>query len=81
MKMLKIGTKAQADKLVVESLFKPVNGHTLDVRKYDCGKYDPSKSYIGRDVEVSDDVYALYVNKGRDSYGPYATVMCVVSAN
>lgn len=79
---MKIGTKAQADRLIVASLFKPVNGHTLRSMKYSCGKYkaDPDTPYIGRDVEVDDSVYALYTVRGRDSDGPYVRIMCVTHA-
>ncbi len=77
MKKLTIGTKAQADKVLVNSLFQPVSGRTLNTMKYDGGKYKPDQSYVGREVEVSDTVHALYVVKRRDSDGAYAQVMCV----
>ena len=77
MRQLTIGTKTQADKILVDSLFHPVNGRTLSVMKYSAGKYRAESSYIGRVVEVSDDVHALYVVKGRDSDGAFVRVMCV----
>ena len=76
MKTLSITTKAKADKILVESLFKPVNGRTLNRMKYSGGKYKPG-SYIGREVEVSDNVHALYQSKGRDADGPYVRIMCI----
>lgn len=77
MKTLKIGTKSQADKLVVESLFKPVNGKTLSVGRFDMGKYKPG-SYVGREITTCpDDVYAIYAASGRDSDGHYVKLMCV----
>ena len=79
MKTMKIGTKAQADKVLVESLLKPVNGRALNRMKYSNGKYAPG-SYIGREVEVYDDVYALYQSKGCDDVGPYVHIMCITEA-
>ena len=60
MKKLTIGTKRQADKVMVNSLFTPVNGRTLSVIKYCSGQLRarPETPYIGREVEVNDDIYA-----------------------
>lgn len=77
MKKLTIGTKAQADRVLVESLFKPVNGKTLNVSKYCTGKYKAETSFIGREVEVYDGVHALYMTRGKDKDGPYQTIMCI----
>lgn len=77
MKKLTIGTKTQADKVLVNSLFQPVNGKTLNVGKYDGGKYKADTSFIGREVEVSDDVYALFMVKRKDADGAYQQIMCV----
>jgi len=76
-KILTIGTKAQADKILVNSLFQPVNGKTLNHGKYDGGKYKAGVSFIGREVEVSDGVHALYMVKRKDADGPYQQIMCV----
>jgi hypothetical protein len=38
MKTLKIGTKTQANKILLDSLFNPVNGKTLNRMKYCNGK-------------------------------------------
>jgi len=79
MKTIVIGTKAQADKIIVESLFKPVNGHTLRAMRYDMGKYKakPDMPYVGSMLNVADDIYAMYVARGKDSDGPYCKMMCV----
>lgn len=77
MKQLTIGTKAQAERVLMESLFKPVNGRTLNRMKYSNGKYKADTNYVGLAVEVSDSVHALYVVKQRDSDGPYARLMCI----
>ena len=81
MKKLTIGTKRQADKVMMNSLFTPVNGRTLSVMKYDSGKYriTPDAPYIGREVEVSDDCHALYTVTKRDADGPYVQIMCVTA--
>jgi hypothetical protein len=79
MKTLLIGTKRQADKILVESLFNP--GGTLTPSRYDLGKYkpDPEKPFVGRSIEVSDNVSALWTEKRRDSDGPYVAVFSLSS--
>jgi len=76
MKKLKIGTKTQANKILLDSLFNPVNGKTLNRMKYCTGKYKPG-SYIGRELEVSDEVHALFTESRKDSNGHYVRIMCI----
>jgi len=76
MKTLKIGTKTQANKILLDSLFNPVNGKTLNRMKYCNGKYKPG-SYIGRELEVSDGVHALFTESRKDSDGHYVRIMCI----
>ena len=76
MKILKIGTKTQANKILLDSLFNPVNGKTLNKMKYCNGKYKPG-SFIGREIEVGDDVHALFTESRKDSDGPYVRLMCI----
>jgi len=72
-------SKAQADKILVNSLFQPVNGKTLSRMKYCNGKYKPGV-YIGREIEcASDDVKAIYPQSGRDSEGAYVHLMCITA--
>ena len=76
---MKIGTKAQADKVLVESLFKPVNGKTLRRFAFCTGHYKPG-SYVGKEVTAdADSVYALWVERRRDNDGPYVTLRCLTS--
>ena len=79
MKQLTIRTKGAADRVMVSSLFKPVNGRTLRDMKYDGGKYkvDPDIPYIGRTVEVGDNIHALYVVRRKDSDGTYVQIRCI----
>lgn len=77
MKLIKIGSKSAADKVLTNSLFNPVNGKTLVRRRYDSGKYKPDAEYKGREVEVHDDVHALYAVKQKDSDGPYVRIFCI----
>ena len=79
MKKLKISTKMAANSVMVSSLFNPVNGRTLQDMKYDGGKYkvDPDIPYIGRTVEVGDNIHALYVVRRKDSDGPYVQIRCI----
>ena len=81
MKTLRIGTKAQANKVLTASLFTPVNGRTLNDMKLDGGKYSatPATPYLGREVEVGDNIFALYTVRRSDSDGPYVQVRCICS--
>ena len=79
MKTLLISTKSQANKVIVSSLFTPINGKTLSVERYDLGKYKPEQSFVGREVEVGDDVYAVWSETRRDSDGPYKALFCASS--
>ena len=77
---MKIVSKSQADKILVESLFRP--GGTLNVEKFDNGKYKwygSAKHYIGKDVPDLKNVkiYAVYVERRQDASGPYAQLMCI----
>ena len=75
MKTIKVGTKSQADSVLVESLFRA--GGTLRTMRFDMGKYKADISLIGREVRCSDDVYAVYQVSRRDGDGPYRALMCV----
>lgn len=45
---------------------------------YCTGKYKPVPArYLGEEVEVSDDVVAVYAERRYDSLGPYTKLMCV----
>lgn len=77
MKSLEMGTKAQADKALTESLFKPVNGKTLRRMRYDLGKY--GNNMKGKTFEVLDNVVAIWTEKRQDSNGPYWAVYCLTT--
>jgi hypothetical protein len=77
MKQLEMGTKAQADKTLTASLFKPVNGKTLSRMRYDMGKY--GNNMKGKTVEVADNVMALWTEKRKDSDGAYWAVFCLTT--
>ena len=79
MKTLQIISKAKANKLQVQSLFTPINGGTLTAIKYDGGKYKPSSFPIGREVEVNENVHAIWSESRRDSDGAYAVLYCLTS--
>ena len=72
---LVIGSKAQADKVLVESLFKPVNGQTLKRERYDMGKY--AHNLKGKTVEVIGGTVALWMERRKDSHGPYWALFCL----
>lgn len=75
MKTLKISTKSQADSVLVNSLFQA--GGTLQTMRFDMGKYKADVSLLGREVQASDDVYAIYQISRRDGDGPYRALMCI----
>lgn len=77
---MKIISKSEANKILIDSLFHPVNGKTLNVNKFDAGKYTwhgTAKHYIGREVPEIKGVHAVYVERRQDSEGPYAQIMCI----
>jgi len=75
MKTIKVGTKSQADSVLVNSLFRA--GGTLQSMRFDMGKYKADVSLIGREVQCSDDVHAIYQVSRRNADGPYRALMCV----
>jgi hypothetical protein len=79
MKTLQITSKSKADKILIDSLFNPVNGKTLSVIKFDGGKYKvkPDKPYIGREVECDESIHAIYPVRRKDSDGGYIALHCV----
>lgn len=81
MKTIQICSKRDAENLIVASLFTPVNGRTLSKLRFDGCKYrtDPETPYIGRKLEVSDDVHAVYPGRRRDANGAYIALFCVYS--
>ena len=77
---MKVIKKSEAMKIHTNSLFQPVNGKTLNIGKFDSGKYQwhgSQSHYIGRDVPNLDGVHAVYVERRQDSDGPYAQLMSV----
>lgn len=79
MKLIKIGTKAEANRTLVESLFSPVNGRTLRKERFDSGKYKADGAYVGREVEAPERVHAIWAEKRKDSDGAYACLFCLVA--
>lgn len=80
---MKVVSKREANKILTESLFKPVNGKTLSIGKFDSGKYQwhgSQNHYIGRDVQGIDGIHAVYIERRTDSDGPYGQLMCIHEA-
>lgn len=75
--MLTITTKSKANAILVNSLFHPVNGGTLNKGKLCAGKYRPDAFPVGRELEVNDNVFAVWSEKGKDSDGPYSRLFCI----
>lgn len=77
---MKVITKRQANKVLTDSLFNPVNGRTLSIGKFDNGKYTWSGSqadYVGREVPDIDGIHAVYVERRQDKHGPFAQLMSI----
>ena len=74
---MKVVTKAQAKKILLNSLFRPINGSTLITEKFDDGTYRVDQSYIDRDVNDLPGVHAVYPVRKRDRDGPYVQLMCI----
>lgn len=73
-------TKKQADEMLVNSLFKPVNGKTLSIMKYDCGKYKGTpKEFIGKYAQPTINTYAIYPISRKDKDGRYTQLMCLTT--
>lgn len=77
---MKIISKKQAKNILINSLFNPVNGHTLNINKFDKGKYKwlgSQKTYIGKEVIDIEGVHAVYVERRQNKNGAYAQLMCI----
>lgn len=51
------------------------------IMKYCNGKYEwygSAKHYIGKEVDASPNVLAVFIERRQDRHGPYARMMCVV---
>jgi len=51
------------------------------IMKYCNGKYEwygSAKHYIGKEVDASPDVLAVFIERRQDRHGSYARMMCVV---
>ena len=79
MKTIQIVTKSQAQRMQVESLFIPVNGRTLSKVKYCGGKYKPGSFPKGREIEVSENIHAVWSEARKDSDGAYCSMYCLTS--
>jgi hypothetical protein len=72
--------KKQAMAILTDSLFTPINGNSLNIEKFDSGKYDWSgkaANYIGKQVPDITGVHAVYAERRQDSNGAYAQMMCI----
>ncbi len=79
MKTIQIITKRKADALLIESLFR--QGGTYRKERYDMGKYKPESSFVGREIECSDDVICVWAESRRDQDGPYKALFCLTLPN
>tara|TARA_R100000541_G_scaffold24896_1_gene34559 strand:- start:2538 stop:2777 length:240 start_codon:yes stop_codon:yes gene_type:complete len=73
-------SKKQAMEILTDSLFTPVNGNSLNVAKFDSGKYEwtgKAANYVGKQVPVISGVHAVYAERRQDSNGAYAQMMCI----
>lgn len=78
-KTIEITTKKRAESALIDSLFKPINGHTLVKSKWCAGKY--ANSGKGREIEVTEDVQAVWGERRSDRDGAYYTLYCYHATN
>ena len=75
---LKIGTRRQATRASLNSLFRPVNGKTATHKtRYDRGKY--ACNLHGRTLDVPEHVAALWTERRTDRDGPYWALYCLTT--
>jgi hypothetical protein len=79
MKTITITNKRNANSILLDSLFNPINGGTLNKARYDMGKYDPKVNFQGRKMQVEDHIYALWSENRRDKNGAYKAMFCLSS--
>ena len=77
---MQVITKKEADRILVSSLFNPINGRSLNPERLDLGKYKVGQAYVGREVQVPESVRAVWMERRRDRDGPYMAAFCL-SAN
>ena len=61
-----------------------LNHTNTKIMKYCNGKYEwygSAKHYIGKEVDVSPNVLAVFIERRQDRHGPYARMMCVVQTS
>ena len=75
MNTLKVTSKRKADQMLINSLFN--TGGTLTKVKLCSGKYKADAFPVGREIEVRDGIVAVWAERRKDSYGPYATLYCL----
>jgi len=64
-KSLPIVSKTEADSLIVDSLFHPINGRTLFAGPLKETHYKPKQFHLGEVVTVSSSVLAVFVQHFR----------------
>ena len=79
---MKVISKRDADKMVVDSLFNPVSGHTLCYGElpFCTGKYEKTPTEMAKvGLEVVDipGVVAVYGARRSDSWGPYTQLRSI----
>lgn len=77
MKTIQIVSKASANKILVNSLFNPVNGKTLNKMRWCTGKYKPGSFPVGKNVDVAETTHAVWSESRSDSDGPYTALFCI----
>ena len=73
-------SKAQKDRAIIDSLFNPVNGHSLagvEPERFDLGKY--RNSLVGRPIpeHMLSRVALVWSEPRRDSEGPYYALFSI----
>ena len=76
MKKITVTTKRQADNAMLDTLFQGTRTATRKER-YDNGRYaGKAADYYGKDVDVLDDVAAIWPETRKDKDGSYVIFWC-----
>jgi hypothetical protein len=74
-KTVTVISKRKANAMLVDSLFNA--GGTLTATKLCSGKYATGKFPVGREIEVSENIVAVWAENRKDSCGPYVSLYCL----
>ena len=74
---MKIISKSKAESMLLDSLFKPLNGKTLSKDRFDSGKYAGKVTdFYGKEAPDIDGVVCIFPECRSDRNGKYIALCC-----